>query len=252
MSTYKIRDKFSFVLATSSIDYIRNYNFNTATVSDITLAMANSDEQIPITVNMTTTVPWIQIVDITTGNSLKYPQGNVVLQPTSSTTVLVKIDLPPEIENIPESTIYPNISLDIKSGSFPIIPPASGDTNTGIVVNEDIIFLNVNESTELEFTIYDENGNPDLSIGFDEIQLLDIDNLVASAGYEQFVTSYSPITIRGTGAGETVLNISARGFSTPVTIRVLGPSSSGPGPNSGPPGPPGPGPRDEDRETTFG
>jgi hypothetical protein len=250
MSTYKIRDKFSFVLATSSIDYIRNYNFNTATVSDITLAMANSDEQIPITVNITTTEPWIQIVDSVTGVDKKYPRGNVVLNPTSSATVLVKIDLPAEIENIPESTIYPNISLDIKSGSFPIVAPASGDTNTGIVVNEDIIFLNVNESTQLEFTIYDENGNPDLSIGFDEIQLLDIDNLVASADYGQgFVTSYSPITIRGTGAGETVLNISARGFSAPVTIRVLGPSSSGPGPTSDTSGTE---PRDQDRGTTFG
>jgi hypothetical protein len=227
MSAYKIRDKFSFVLATSSIDYIRNYNFNTATVSDITLDMANSDEQIPITVNMTTTVPWIQIVDITTGNSLKYPQGNVVLQPTSSTTVLVKIDLPPEIENIPESTIYPNISLDIKSGSFPILPPTrGGDENNRIVVSEDIVFLDVNDSTELEFTIYDENGNPDLSVGFDEVQL-DIDNAVASADYNQeFVTSYSPITIRGIAAGETRLNISARGFTASVTIRVRGTSSS--------------------------
>jgi hypothetical protein len=231
MSAYKIRDKFTAVLTTSSIDYIRNYNFNTSTVSDITLNMANSDEQVPITVNITTTEPWIQIVDIATGNSLKYPQGNVVLQPTSSTTVLVKIDLPPEIENIPESTIYPNISLDIKSGSFSIVPtPRGGNENNRIVVSEDIVFLDVNDSTELEFTIYDENGNPDLSVGFDEVQL-EIDNAVASADYNQeFVTSYSPITIRGIAAGETRLNISARGFAAGVTVRVRGPSSSGPGP----------------------
>lgn len=233
MSTYKIREKFSFVLATSSIDYIRNYNFNTSTVSDITLDMTNSDEQIPITVNMTTTVPWIQIVDITTGNSLKYPQGNVVLQPTSSTTVLVKIDLPTEIENIPESTIYPNISLDIKSGSFPIVPPTrGGNKNNRIVVNEDVVFLNVNGLTKLEFTIYDENSNPDLSVGVDEVRL-DIDNAVASADYDQeFVTSYSPVTIRGIAAGETTLNISARGFTAGVTVRVRDPYSSGPGPTS--------------------
>jgi len=245
MSTYKIRDKFSFVLATSSIDYIRNYNFNTATVSDITLDMANSDEQVPITVNITTTEPWIRIVDIATGNSLKYPQGNVVLQPTSSTTVLVKIDLPPEIENIPESIIYPNISLDIKSGSFPIVPtPRGGNENNRIVVSEDIVFLDVNDSTELEFTIYDENGNPDLSVGFDEVQL-DIDNAVASADYNQeFVTSYSPITIRGIAAGETQLNISARGFTAGVTVRVRGQSSSASGPSSA-------GPADGQERNTF-
>lgn len=122
MSTYNIREKFTYALATSSIEYIRNYNFNTATVTDIPLAMSNSDTEIPITVNITTTVPWIQIVNPTTGANLKFPSGNVVLGPTSSSVVLVKIDLPPEIENVPSSSIYPDISLDIKSGSFPITP----------------------------------------------------------------------------------------------------------------------------------
>jgi hypothetical protein len=53
MSTYKIREKFSYVMTTSSIEYIRNYNFNTASVSDIPLVMNNSDETVPITVNIT-------------------------------------------------------------------------------------------------------------------------------------------------------------------------------------------------------
>ena len=127
MSTYNIREKFSYTLTTSSIEYIRNYNFNTATVTDIPLAMSNSDTEVPITVNITTTEPWIEIVNPTTGANLKFPNGNVVLGPTSSSVVLVKIDLPPEIENIPESILYPNISLDIKSGSFLIT--SSQNTN---------------------------------------------------------------------------------------------------------------------------
>lgn len=120
MSTYNIREKFSYTITTSSIEYIRNYNFNTASISDIPLSMANTDTEVPITVNITTTEPWIQVVDPITGANKKYPNGNVVLGPTSSSVVLVKIDLPPEIENLPSASIYPNISLDIKSGSFPI------------------------------------------------------------------------------------------------------------------------------------
>jgi hypothetical protein len=130
MSTYNIREKFTYVIATSSIEYIRNYNFNTATVTDIPLAMSNSDTEIPITVNITTTVPWIQIVNPTTGANLKFPSGNVVLGPTSSSVVLVKIDLPPEIENVPSSSIYPDISLDIKSGSFLITSSQNANAQT--------------------------------------------------------------------------------------------------------------------------
>jgi len=120
MSTYNIREKFSYIMTTSSLEYIRNYNFNTTTITDIPLIMSNSDTEIPITVNITTTEPWVQVVDSTTGFSLKYPQGNVVLEPSSSKTVLVKIDLPPEIENIPEKVIEPSINIEILSGSFPV------------------------------------------------------------------------------------------------------------------------------------
>jgi hypothetical protein len=248
MSIIDVDELFDYVFPTSSLEYIRNYNFNSATVTDLPLSLINRGSDIPITVNITTQEPWIQVVDSVNGNNLKYPSGNVVLAPTSSRVVLVKVDLPSEIEEASGSiTIRPNIFLDIKSGSFPIVAPTSGDTNTGIVVNQDIIFLNVNESTELEFTIYDENGIPDFSVGFDEVQL-DIDNLVASADYGQgFVISYSPITIRGIAAGETTLNISARGFTTGVTVRVRGESSSGSGTNSGPPGP-----LDEDNDGNTG
>lgn len=132
MSNYNIREKFSYTLATSSIEYIRNYNFNSATVTDIPLSMSNADSEIPITVNITTTEPWMQVVDSTTGLSVKYPDGNVVLQPTSSVVVLVKIDLPPEIENIPEKVIEPSINIEILSGSFPITSSQNNQQKTEI------------------------------------------------------------------------------------------------------------------------
>ena len=120
MSTYNIREKFSYVMTTSSIDYIRNYNFNTSTVTDIPLIMSNSDEQIPITVYIKTSRPWIEVIDPTTGTSLINPVGNVVLPPSSSATVLIKIDLPPDIENNKVNNLKENILIEIKSGSFKI------------------------------------------------------------------------------------------------------------------------------------
>ena len=178
MSIYNIREKFSYVISSSNIEYIRNYNFNSSTITDIPLFMANSDEEIPITVNITTTRPWVQVVDPTTGANLKYPDGNVVLEPSSSKVVLVKIDLPPDIESIVETVERPNISLDIKSGSFPIVLVAqtsgSGSTpgtpdvtqsiddrKNSIVTEQQEYILNVGEKININLTVYDKNGNPD-------------------------------------------------------------------------------------------
>lgn len=173
MSTYNIREKFSYVIATSSIDYIRNYNFNTSTVTDIPITMINSDEEIPITVNITTEKPWMQIVDPVSGKDLKYPNGNVILDPTSSAVVLLKIDLPPEIESEPKTVIYPNISLDIKSGSFPVILPTSvvGSTTTRTASLEEIAnsiipeqkeyVLDIGEKIKVNLALYDASGSLD-------------------------------------------------------------------------------------------
>lgn len=144
MSTYNIREKFSYVMTTSSIEYIRNYNFNTSTITDIPLIMANSDTAVPITVNITTTQPWIQIVDSTTGVSVKSPEGNVILEPSSSKTVLVKIDLPPEIENIPQTVIEPSINIQLLSGSFPI---TSSQTTQQTTTQEESDRTNTQEQT---------------------------------------------------------------------------------------------------------
>lgn len=174
MSTYNIREKFSYVIATSSIEYIRNYNFNTSTVSDIPILLANSDQETSITVNMTTTEPWMEIVDPVSGNSLKIPNGNVILEPTSSVTVLLKIDLPPEIESRTETVIRPNIIFDIKSGSFPIVLPSqtTGSTQAdtsesiearknSIVTPQDEYVLDIGEKIKVDLTVYDNEGNPD-------------------------------------------------------------------------------------------
>jgi len=212
MSTYNIREKFSYVIASSSIDYIRNYNFNPATVSDIPLAMANSDSEIPITVNMTTTVPWINIVDPANGNSLKYPTGNVVLNPSSSKVVLVKLDLPPEIENIPESVIYPNINLEIKSGSFPIINP-TGQNNSPknvIVVQNDIYTIDVGERVEVNISVYDLDGNQDLSSEVEwRSNNMSIVQVEQPTNTQADFNPYNPRIIRGISPGETTVTVSA-------------------------------------------
>jgi len=218
MSTYNIREKFSYVLATSSIEYIRNYNFNTSTVTDIPLAMANSDTEVPITVNITTTVPWIQIVNPTTGANLKFPSGNVVLGPTSTSVVLVKIDLPPEIENVPSSSIYPDISLDIKSGSFPIIsPPAptgsqANNKNT-ITVPQSTYTIDPGERVQVDITVYDVDGNP----------VKNVPDVVWKSDYNP----YTPRIIRGISSGETTVTITAGPErETSITFIVRDTSSS--------------------------
>ena len=248
MSTYNIREKFSYVMTTSSIEYIRNYNFNTASVSDIPLSMANSDIEVPITVNLTTTEPWIQIVDPITGADKKYPNGNVVLQPTSSAVVLVKIDLPPEIENIPESVIYPNISLDIKSGSFPIISPTSAQQNlkNTITVSQTTYTIDPGERVQVDITVYDINGDPEKdanviwrSINMSIVQVEEPENTQID------YNPYTPRIIRGISPGETTVTITAGPERQNSITFIVRDTSAGPPP---PPPPPGGNPREFDTQ----
>lgn len=215
MSTYNIREKFSYVLANGNIEYIRNYNFNTSSITDIPLALANSDTEVPITVNITTTESWIQIVNPTTGASLKFPSGNVVLGPTSSSVVLVKIDLPPEIENIPETVIYPNISLDIKSGSFPIItPPPTADSQASnkntIIVPQNTYTVNPGERTQIDITVYDIAGNQDKDTAViwrsNNMSIVQVEE---PTNTEVDYNPYTPRIIRAISPGETTVTISA-------------------------------------------
>ena len=220
MSTYNIREKFSYVIASSSIDYIRNYNFNSATVSDIPLSMANSDSEIPITVNMTTTVPWMLIVDPNTGRDLRYPSGNVVLQPSSSAVVLVKLDLPSDIENTPESILYPNINLEIKSGSFPIILPSSAALPKNVIVTQnDIYTISVGERVEVNIAVYDVDGNQDTSAIVEwKSNNMSIVQVEQPENTQADYNPYTPRIVRGISPGETTVIIDA-GNSRTTTIK---------------------------------
>lgn len=233
MSIFDIDAVFSYVFPTSSVDYVRNYNFNTTTATNLPLLLINSDTDIPITVNITTTDSWVEIRDPNTAVNLKYPIGNVVLQPTSSKLVFVKVDLPPEIENISGSiTVRPNILLDVKSGSFAIVPPrvqpAGSEDLERIDVSTDAVIVYQNEQIPVEFTIYDEKGVPDFTVTLDEISYSTDDPAIARIVFDaQIVTSYSPINVVGVGQGETKLNISAKGYSRQIDVRVLPPRGSG-------------------------
>lgn len=245
MSTYNIRENFSYVLATSSIEYIRNYNFNTSLVTDIPLAIANTGTEIPITVNISSSEPWIQIVSAA-GANLKYPSGNIVLGPTSTSVVLIKIDLPPEIENIPDTVIHPNISLDIKSGSFPIIRSSDNTTNT-IVASQNVYTINIGDRVEVDITVYDVDGNPVESVP--DIEWLSNDtNIVQveeSTNIEIDYNPHTPRVIRAISTGETTVTITAGpDRTTSIEFYVRPPSSddangigssSGGGPNNAPP-----------------
>lgn len=142
MSIFDVRKVFTYTITTSSINYVRNYNFNSSTITDIPILLQNNGAEIPITVELTTTQPWMQLVDPNTGTSLKFPEANVILQPSSSKTVLLKIDLPTSIESIPAPTLQESVQVNIKSGSIQIVPqqtptspeetPTSPDTGSTI------------------------------------------------------------------------------------------------------------------------
>ncbi len=221
MSAYNIKKLFSYNIATSSLEYIRNYNFNTATVSDIPITMYNSGSEIPITVNITTTEPWMQIVDPTTGISKKYPEGNVVLQPTSSVIVVLKVDLPPEIENRPESVIYPSINLEIKSGSMPIITPATVEAPKNIIVTStDSINISTAEQIEVSVTIYDVNGNIDTT---SQTTWSTINPGVAQVIEPVEVVDYRTRSIISVAPGTTelVIQTSELRKTIPITVRGI-------------------------------
>jgi hypothetical protein len=252
MSIYNIRELFVCTIATSSIDYVRNYNFNSATVTDIPIFMFNSGSEIPITVNITTTEPWMQIVDGQSGANLKYPSGNVVLGPTSSKEVLLKIDLPPEIESIPESVIRPEVLFEILSGSFPIVQEdgsgnssdENNDTDTGqsnprsdrIKASTYAVTLFVGEKSSIALTILDKKKVPifsrainnqlqntitlallkrDLSVTSDDISIATVSTPKSK------VPSYSPIVITGKLPGETKVRVKYDKEETVIVVTVV-------------------------------
>lgn len=114
-----VRKAFSYQLESSSISYIRNYNFSTSqnTVTDIPCRLLNSSDDYDLTVVMSGSVPWIKIID-QYGTDITFPNGLIEVPRESSTTVTVRIDLPPAIEALPETLVTPQILFKVSSGSI--------------------------------------------------------------------------------------------------------------------------------------
>jgi hypothetical protein len=231
MSKFNINEVFSYQFPTSSINYIRNYNFNTTTATHMPLTLINTGSLIPITVNLKVNEPWIKITNAEGSADLRYPSGNVVLSPTSSAQVFIIIDLPPEIEAQSGSiTLRPNISVEALSGSFPIVPRTVETETTGsstltksdyIVTELDNVSVVANQTILLSFVIYDENLVPNYTVPREEIVLSLDDATIISADWDyEGASAYSPIIIRGLAVGTTRLNISAVGYTTQVEVEV--------------------------------
>ncbi len=153
-----VKKAFAYALESSSINYVRNYNFNVATVTDIRLNLFNKDQTTPITVYMSGSVPWVKIKN-SNNTDITFPKGNVVLQPSSSQTVLVQIDLPTEIEAVETIAVYPDIRFRVVSGSFPITSAPPPPNTNAIVLNQDLVRIEVNKQSDLiEAYVYDANG----------------------------------------------------------------------------------------------
>lgn len=230
MSTYNIREKFVYNLATSSLDYVRNYNFNTTTVSDIPLTLTNLDDVLPMTVDMTTTDSWLRILDPQTNRDLRYPSGNVVLQPSSSKLLTVKIDLPPNIEERPESVIYPSITFNLTSGSRLInTPDATQGKPTNILIVPQNITLDVGETQVIVIKAYDLTGNEE-----DGGQIeWKVENMgVAQLTYENTnVDSLDKRIVRGISPGTTRILYTALDKKAETIVTVS--TKVAPGVNSG-------------------
>jgi hypothetical protein len=131
--------------------------------------MENTDTEVPITVNISTAEPWMVVVDPETGYDLRFPSGNVVLPPQSNKTVLIKIDLPPEIENQLESDLYKNITLNISTGSAPIVKIINPDGSTSnnnpknaIVADRSEYLIQYGKRMKIAgISVYDADGNLD-------------------------------------------------------------------------------------------
>lgn len=217
MSVYNIREKFSYNLATSSLDYVRNYNFNTTTVSNIPLLLRNSDETLPMTVDMTTTDSWLRIVDPQSNKDLRYPSGNVVLPPSSSKLVYVKIDLPPNIEEIPETVIYPSITFNLTSGSNLIVTPneTQGKPTNALIVPANIN-LQIGETQLIVIKVYDSTGVEEDGGQVDwTVQNMSI----AQLSYQSTeVDSLDRRIIRGISPGTTKIIYNANGRTAETTV----------------------------------
>lgn len=225
MSIFDIRKDFAYQIDinSSSINYVRYYNFSSTTTTTIPLTLYNSgSQQIPITVNMTTSEPWIQITDSANGSDLKFPNGNVVLSPNQTKIVSVVVDLPPEIEILPSSSINSFVNIQLKSGSFPIVPSTTGGNNglkNIIVTTADLATIIQGQSQVIEATVYDNDGN---IIQSPNIEWMSEDDVIARVQpTNTLIDTSTSVTITGINVGETKITAKCDDIKRVISVRVV-------------------------------
>lgn len=213
MSIYIVNEKFQYTLTTSSVEYIKNYNFNDATVTTIPATISNIDSSsanvvaLPITVNITTSEPWMQVIDPVTNTSLKYPLANVVLQPTSSKQILIKFDLPPNIDILPSASLEPRIFFDLQSGSRPISTTTSGDGVSNVIIGPDTVTMYLNDILTIGVQAFGPNGELQPNVALDwVIGDSTIINFVDEG--QQEISTYIVREVQGLSTGSTTLRVS--------------------------------------------
>lgn len=234
MSIFDINQVFTASMDVRNLTYIRNYNFNVDTVSNLPLYMKNTGEEIPITVNITTTYPWVRIFDIDTSEDITYPLGNVVLLPNTEKTLAVRVDLPLEIEAVQEINVQPKpvIRLKAVSGSFPIsrIPTTTPDDeqqSAGRIVfisedeiSVDEITITAGETIEIPFMVFDVNGNQKFSSDF---SITSDSSNIASVKINKVVVEngYPPMVITGLSGGSTTIRVRVDSVYANLIVNVI-------------------------------
>jgi hypothetical protein len=147
--TYQISQVFSYSFPTSSLEYVKNYNFSNNTVSILPLTASNLDSSIPITIVVSSSKPWIQatVLNSTTpGFSQAYPLTGeysrpAVIPPNGSLNIAIRVDTPTEIDVLSNAQIFESIQIRMLSGS--------GSSET---INKFVTQSNVNDRIEVNYT----------------------------------------------------------------------------------------------------
>lgn len=219
-----VRD-FSYTIASSSLSYVRNYNFNTSTLTPIQVVLQNKSANIPITVDISASHPWLQIREPGTNKNLVTPNGNVVLTPTSSKLVNLNVDLPPEIEALGDTSLQISMSFYLRSGSYPIItettsPGTPGSNIPQFSFDRENISVQPNNITDIEISIF-QNGRR----VFFELETVVEDETVAEIVPGSSIptsTLLHTVSIRGIREGNTRLQLLVQpGQTGPTPSLVL-------------------------------
>lgn len=219
-----VRD-FSYTIASSSLSYVRNYNFNTSTLTPIQVVLQNKSADIPITVDISASHPWLQIREPGTNRNLITPAGNVVLARSSSKLVNLNVDLPPEIEALGDTSLQISMSFYLRSGSYPIITATNSSGISGATIpqfsfDRENISVQPNNITDIEISIF-QNGRR----VFFELETVVEDETVAEIVPGSSVptsTLLHTVSIRGIREGNTRLQLLVQpGQTGPTPSLVL-------------------------------